>query len=262
MDHPTTRQWIAAAASLLVLFVALSELNVDRHRLPEHAGEIFHHQVLRIGLDPSREPFAFFSDDAYRGLEVDLGYALGEIVDIPVQFIGFGYDGLYDALKTDQVDIVIAGLEPVYHIDGNDAIYSRHYFDNGLVLVTDNPDITSMHELPGHQLAYVFGSPADAEAHQWLRRVRAYDLRPFELASYAMDDWRMGKADAALVDATTAQLYLRQFPQQNVSIHYVTHQWYTIAIRADRPDIQRTINLTLHTLSDSGRLEAILNDWL
>lgn len=262
MAAPTPRQWLMLTAGFLLLSTFLSEIRENTTRLPLHPGEIFHHQALRIGLDPSREPFAFFADNAYRGLEVDLGYAIGDAIGIPVQFIGLGFDGLYDALKTDQVDIIIAGLEPVYHIDGNDAIYSRHYFDNGLVLVTDNSQIASMHDLPGYRLAYEFGSPADAEAHQWLRGVSAYELRPFERAIYALDDWRVGEADAVLVDATTARLYQRRFPQQNVAISYVTHQWYTIAMRGDRPDIQRKINLTLHSLSDSGRLEAILSDWL
>lgn len=224
---------------------------------------VFHHNELRIGLDPTRPPFAFFADDGrYIGLEVDLGEALGEHIGMPVRFVGLSFDGLYDALKTDQVDMVIAGLQPVYYLDGNDAIYSRHYFNAGLVLTSTNPNIKDMRDIPDHTLAYEFGSPADAEAHRWLRRVLPFELHPYELPHYALDAVRVGDADAALVDAATARLYLRDHPTMNAHWEYITNAWYTVTTRADRPDILNVVNITLRHLSHQGTLDAILDEWL
>jgi arginine/lysine/histidine transporter system substrate-binding protein len=225
------------------------------------AAGAFHVGVLRVGLDPSRPPFAFFADDDFVGLEVELGHALADEIGVPVQFVGLGFDGLYDALRTDRVDVVIAGLQPVYHMDGNVAVYSRHYFDAGLVLVSE-AGYEDMRDLPGNSLAYEFGSPADAEAHRWLRRVRPYDLRPYELPEYALDALRLGEADAALVDRVTVRQYLRDYPDMTVTYETITHAWYTVTIREDRPDALAVINSALQQLDDSGRLDTIIDEWL
>ncbi|MEL6149272.1 MAG: transporter substrate-binding domain-containing protein [Chloroflexota bacterium] len=229
---------------------------------PAEPRTVFHAGELRVGLDPSRPPFAFFTEDGqYIGLEVDLGRALADEIGVPLRFVGLGFDGLYDALKTNNVDVVIAGLQPVYHIDGNAAVYSTHYFDAGLVLVSE-AGFEDMHDLPGHALAYEFGSPADATAQRWLRRVRPFDLRPYELPEYALDAVRVGEADAALVDATTTRLYLREHQDFNASAEQITHAFYTVTLRNDRPDMLAVINDTLQQLYDDGTLDAILDDWL
>ncbi|MEM6528029.1 MAG: transporter substrate-binding domain-containing protein [Chloroflexota bacterium] len=229
---------------------------------PSEPREVFHVGALRVGLDPSRPPFAFFTEDGqYVGLEVDLGRALADEIGVPVRFVGLGFDGLYDALKTNNVDVVIAGLQPAYHIDGNAAVYSTHYFDAGLVLVSE-AGFEDMRDLPGYALAYEFGSPADAEAQRWLRRVRPFDLRPYELPEYALEAMHVGEADAVLVDAATARLYLREHPEFDASAEQITHAFYTVTLRNDRPDMLGVINDTLQQLYDDGTLDDILDEWL
>ena len=66
---------------------------------------------------------------------------------------------MYDALKTDQVDALIAGLL-IDLTRLKDVHYSQPYFNAGLVLVSDK-GLTRMEDLPGHSLAYEFGSEAD-----------------------------------------------------------------------------------------------------
>jgi polar amino acid transport system substrate-binding protein len=200
-------------------------------------------------------------DGQYVGLEVELAQAIADEIGIPVRFVGLGFDGLYDALKTKQVDVVIAGLQPVYHLDGNSAVYSTHYFDAGLVLVS-NAGVENMRDLPTHALAYEFGSVADEEAHRWLRRVHPFELRPYELPEYALDAVRLGEADAALVDALTTRLYLRDHPTFNATYPQITHAFYTVTLRNDRPDMLNVINNTLQQLYDNGTLDTLLDEWL
>ena len=250
--------WVLVAClAAYSLYVPLSA----RLAPPPTVAEVFPHGTLRVGLDPSRPPFAYFEDDEYVGLEVELARALGTELDLPVQLVGLGFDGLYDALTTNQVDIVIAGLQPTFISDGNNAVYSRHYFDAGLVLVSQE-GYETMRDLPGNRLAYEFGSVADAEAQRWLRRVRPYERQPYERPQYALDAVRLGQADAALVTATQARLYLRQHPTFNATYEHTTHAWYTVTARVDQPDMLALINATLQHLDDTGRLGAILDRWL
>lgn len=248
----------ASCLWLVIIYPHIRSLFNERY----DPAEAFHHNELRVGLDPSRPPFAFFAEDgSYLGLEVDLSYAIANVLELPVRLVPLGFDGLYDALTTDQVDIVIAGLQPVYHADGNAAAYSRHYFDDGLVLVSE-AGYEDMADLAGRSLAYEFGSPADAEAQRWLRRIEPFTLYPYELPEYALDAVRLEEADAALVTATTARLYLQEHDLPTVTQEQMTHTWYTITVRSDRLDVLAIMNSILQRLDDNGMLEEITDEWL
>lgn len=224
--------------------------------------QVFPYDELRVGIDPSYPPFAAAGPDGLYGLEVELAQALGDELGLPVRFVTLGYDGLYDALRVDSVDVLISAL----YIDParrNDVTYTRPYFDAGLVLVSPvGTPYGDMSLMPGHALAYEFGSAADAEARRWLRRVHPFERRPYELGRYALDAVRLGDADAALVDAVTAQLYLRDHPDWAAQRFYVTHNSYAMAVRADRGAVWAAVNDALESLAFDGRLAAIVDRWL
>ncbi|MEO0565405.1 MAG: transporter substrate-binding domain-containing protein [Chloroflexota bacterium] len=217
--------------------------------------------VLHVGLDPSRPPFAFFTEGGdYAGIEVDLAREIGQALNIPVELVPLGFDGLYDALRTNRADVVIAGLAPEEHQNG--VVYTRHYFDAGLVLITQHPDIT-FRDLPGRTLAYEFGAPADALTQRWRRQIAPFVGRPYELPEHAMMALHYGEADVALVDRRTARLYLREHPTfAPFFVEMVTNDWYAPAVREGRPDLVAALNTTLKALDDTGRLEAIIDRWL
>lgn len=222
---------------------------------------LFPYGELRIAVDASNPPFAAVTADNLYGLEIDLGHVLGEYFGLPVRFVNMSYDGLYDALRIDQVDMIIAALT-IDPLRTNDVRYTRHYFDAGLMLVSPaTQPIPDMADLSGHQLAYEFGSDADALARRWLRRIAPFDTQPYEQPDYALDAVRLGLADAALVDAASAHLYLRA---NNWSAHFVqiTHNWYPIAVPANQPARWQALNQALDALDANGTLSSIVRRWL
>ncbi len=119
-----------------------------------------------------------------------------------------------------------------------------------------------MEDVPGHRLAYEFGSEAEAEARTWLRRVLPFEPRPYELPSYALDAARLGDADAALVDAVSARLYLRDHPDWHASVEQVTDSLYAIATQSRRPEISAAIDAALQALIDDQTLDDLVARWL
>ena len=226
------------------------------------AHEAFPYGEIRIGVDASYPPFAVDTGNNLFGLDIDLGNALSEEIDFPIRFINMGFDGLYDSIKADQVDMVISALlvDPAKMADVR---YTQAYFDAGLVLVTHlDSQIETIEILAGYSLAYEFGSPADAEAREWERRLDDFAKQPYELPEYALDAVRIGEADAALVDATSYHLYQRDFPDWQNQISYVTHNPYAIAIRIDRLETWQAVNHALDELAEKGMLDTIFRRWL
>lgn len=249
--------WIWALA---VLLFAMIWNAIERPGPP--IKDLFPYGTIRIGIDPSYPPFAATTGSDLFGLDVDLGRALGERIGIPVQFVPIGFDGLYDAIKADRVDMVISALL-VDPTRTNEVLYTQSYFDAGLILVSnsDSP-IFAMPDVAGHKLAYEFGSESDAQARVWERRVNAFKTQPYELPQYALDAVHLKVADAALVDAVSARLYLREHPSWQANLTYLTHAPYAIALRIDRGATWELVNLTLGKMLDDGTVEQIIKHWL
>ncbi|MCX9078086.1 MAG: transporter substrate-binding domain-containing protein [Candidatus Methanoperedens sp.] len=223
---------------------------------------MFPYGEMRVGVDASYPPFAVATADDLFGLDIDLGREIARRLNVPVRFVNMGYDGIYDSLKADQVDVVISALL-MDSSRTNDVFYTLPYYNAGFVLVSDAAHtFDRMSDLSGHSLAFEFGSDADTLARDWLRRIPPFDTRPYELPTYALDAVRLGDADAALVDATSARLYLRDHPDWNAQMHTVTDSLYAAAVRINRGKTWEAINYALQTMMDDGTLAEIVKRWL
>ncbi len=265
------RPWRVMLAALLAvvtlwLWTLAGVLFVLRWNSVERPGpplkELFPYGEMRVGVDASYPPFAVATADDLYGLDIDLGRALAERLNVPVRFVNMGYDGLYDSLKADQVDVVISALL-IDRSRTNDVLYTLPYYNAGFVLVSRaGQPFATMQGLSGHALAYEFGSDADTFARAWLRRIPPFNTRPYELPAYALDAVRLRQADAALVDATSARLYLRDHPQWTAKLQYVSDSLYAIAVRISRGKTWEAVNFALQSLADDGTLAAIVSRWL
>lgn len=222
----------------------------------------FPHGEIRIGVDASFPPFAVDDGQSMYGLDIDLGNAIADEIGMPVRFINMGFDGLIDSVIADQVDMVISALR-VDPTRMAEVRYTTHYYDAGLLLVTPSGSpITMMEFMKGYDIAYEFGSLADAEVREWEKRIGKMQHQPYELPQYALDAVRLDVSDAALVDATSYFLYMRDHPEWETQTRYVTHEVYAIAIRIDRLGTWKFVNQALNALKKSGELDRIKEKWL
>ncbi len=255
------RRRVGLALGALALLIVVFALLIGRGSptLPP-LDELFRTGELRFAVDASNPPFALINAAGeLDGMEIAIARAIAAEVRLPARLIPHGYDGLYDALRSGQVEAVIAAL-PVDPARLNEVNYSQPYFDAGLVLVSER--ITSMHELPDYTLAVEYGSISDAEARRWLRRVAAFTLTHHDSAQAALDAARTGTADAALVDAISARLYQREHGDWGVQVTLVQALPYAVITRAGEPAISVYIDNALTTLRVSGALDAIIGAWL
>lgn len=253
----TTRRTIIAVV-LLIVGAMIAYTRWDQ--ISRQTEPAFPFGEMRIGIDASAPPFAFVTDEGLRGIDVDLGNAIAQELDVPVRFINMGIDGLYDSILSNNTDVVISSL-PIEPWRMGEISYIGPYFNAGLVLVSSG-GVHTQHDLPGHSLAYEFASRADSEARRWSRLVAAFDSRPYELAQYALDAVRIGEADAALVDTITAYLYLQQHPSWPAQISRVTDVEYAIAIHRHRPQTFAAVDEAFQHLLQSGQVDTILTHWL
>lgn len=225
--------------------------------------------VLRIGIDPTYPPFgAFAPDGSVFGLDVDLGNAIAEYLGVRAQFIPLGIDGLYSALQTNTVDVLISALalDPLRFTD---VWYSPPYIDAGAVIVArpapgGGPPYPRMEALDGARVAVEYGSQGDAVARRYSRRLRALDIVRFVQPDEALEAVLRGEADAAIIDHISALLYRRAHPDAPLVIapDAAFPDPYAVAVKLTGRELAGKVNAAMQELRNSGQLAAILARWL
>ncbi len=249
-----------AISGMLILLSGCGKANDSWEHIQE-AG------VLRLGVDPTFPPFAVATDDTVEGIDIDLGRALAAELGLEPQFSHFGYDGLYDALTTGQVDVLISALV-IAPERTKDISYTDPYFDAGLFLFfpADGRIAEDVGDLSDASIAVELGSLGHVEALDRQKQVDNLTVLPFENVAEAMAAATEGKADAALVDYVSGRLFLRDHPTEELQMTFApipdASEPYALAVRIDDEMLLSEINTALARLSASGRLEAIIEQHL
>lgn len=260
--HPRWTVALAAGVAALLTLWALTRpgmplgpIDLTWHRM----------QVNRdfyVGIDPSYPPFAEWTPDAIVGIEPDIARKLGERMGVETSILIMGYDGLYDALYTGEVDLILAGLraDPLY---AEWVHYSPPYFDAGQVLVSraDAP-VDEMAALDGKRLGVEIASAGDQAAQRWQRRLDTLHVERYLLPEDALVAVERGEVDAALVDAITAREYLRTHSGLVRAAEMTAPDEYVIAMRRANYRLIEAVEASLADMQADGTLDAIIEQWL
>ncbi len=218
--------------------------------------------TLRVGLDPTYPPFESFDGENLSGFDVDLAYAIGEDLGIEVEFVHFGYDGLYDALLTEQADVLISAL--VISVEKTkDFAYSEPYFNAGEVLIIpkDEAEIHDMKSLNGRSLAVELGAQGHVLATDWERKLTDLTILPFTTPDEALTAVLENKAHAALIDNISGSLFLKEYPELTSIDPPITAEPFAIVVRAEDEQLLSHLNKSLENVQDTGKLAEIHNKW-
>ena len=220
---------------------------------------------LRVGMDASFPPFeSIASDGSLLGLDVDLARELSRRLDLEPHFVAnLPYDGLYDALTAERVDIVISALA-VDPSRMEDYAYSRVYFDAGQVLVSRAGEQTgaSMADLAEHRLAVVLGTRGDQEGRRWARRLVDLELVHYQTPSQALRGLQAGETDVVLVDQVSALQAIGPESDLVIVEEPVITVPYACAMRQDSFELLQSVNEALAAMEDDGTMEALISKWL
>lgn len=220
--------------------------------------------VLRVGMDASYPPFEWVDEaGAFHGYDVALARELAARWGVQVEFVNIHFDGLYDALYTERVDLLLSAL-PYDQMLTRDVRYSEPYFAAGQVLMVpqSDTDTASVDALRGASVAVELG----AAAHQLARsldrdRALGWEVVPYrelEEAAYAVAS---GEAAALLCDRVSAVALLPVHPLR-IAGEPLTDEPFVIAVRPDSPQLLRQVNEALAQFAADGTLERLAQEWL
>ena len=228
----------------------------------QHAG------VLRVGMDPSWPPFEYVDERGeVAGLDVDLAHAIADKLGVGVVFVPSGWEGLYGALFAGQFDAIISAL-PYDPWRTKEAAYSISYFDAGPVIVShvdvrvDARSLGSPQDLAGWPVHVEYGSEGDVQARRLRKRNPDIEIVTHQTANEALQVVAADPTSAAIVDAVTARLYIREEALLQIVGEPLYEEPYVIAVHPHARSLQRAVDQALIEMRESGELEALLDRWL
>lgn len=219
--------------------------------------------ILRVGLDPTYPPFEVIDNNGLYGLDIDLAQAIAAELGLEAEFVYFGYDGLYDALATEQVDVLLSALV-IAPERTRDFAYSEPYFNAGEILIVPQgeTEIAGMADLNGRTLAVELGALGHVEANTWANQLADLTVLPLGSAEEAVTAVTTGQADAVLIDAISGRLALQNQPGLKHLPDPVTIEPFAIVVRIGDELLLENLNNSLQELNESGQLQTITNKWL
>jgi len=260
------RRWylVAAAALLIVVGTILLVSRLSSLQEDETWDRIQREGVMRVGMDASYPPFDLVSGNGeFEGYDVDLAREIATRLGVRVEFVNIFFDGLYDALASERVDLIISAL-PYDRLLTRDVAYSYSYFNAGQVLLVASGDdhIRSADDLNGKRVAVALGSGAYQAGLQVKRRDKLdLTLLPQQTPEEVIAALLQGKADAAIYDGIAARQVIRQGAHVKIVGEPLADEPYVIAVRLDSPQLLEKVNETLVQLREEGFLQHLEDKW-
>jgi arginine/lysine/histidine transporter system substrate-binding protein len=217
--------------------------------------------VLRVGMDASYPPFeSLDADHQVVGFDVDVAIELGKRLGVEVEFVNIAYDGLYDALLTEQVDILISGLVAAPEFQGK-ANFSVPYFNMGEYLVVRrDSSLRGMEDTSGLTLAVEIGSGGDVEARKWQRRLGDLEVVRQPDSGAALNAVLNGEADGAIVDGVTARLAIGQHAEL-ILAENVVETLIAAGVHPESGALLGQVDDAMGSMLDDGTITRLIDKW-
>jgi polar amino acid transport system substrate-binding protein len=222
--------------------------------------------TLQVGADIAYAPMEFFEEGTENamGLSIDLGTALAEELGVDVEFVNTGWDGIVPALQAGRFDVIISSMTITE--DRQEQIDFIPYFTagTGILVEAGNPqDIQNLADLCGKSVAVQVGT---IQVQQIEDQNEECDediaISTFDLNPLAVEQLRLGRADAVLADFPVAGNDARL---SDGELEVVGEQFesspYGIGMRKDSSELNAAIDDALKAIMDSGKYDEVLAEW-
>ena len=220
--------------------------------------------VLKVGSEASYAPFEYVDEKTgeITGFDAELVTAIAEAVGMKAEITHVEWDGLYPALNTNQVDVVISAMT-ITDDRKKEVNFSDPYFEaQQLIAIKEGASITGLKDLVGKPV----GVQANTTGQYVLEKVsgvNADDIKPYPTTPDAMMNLTNGSVQAVVADGPVVLNFIKN--NADAKLTTVTDnfekEYYGMAIKKDNTELVAKINEGLKKVKDSGKYDEIYNKY-
>ena len=207
--------------------------------------------TLFIGLDTPYPPFAEGQPPNATGYDVEVLNAIGENLDLTVEFQDTGFQTIFRDVAAGQFDTagaastISAGRENV--VDFTDP----YYLSSSALLVAEGSDIASVDDLSGAIVGAQDGTVQEDFANE---ETDAGEVRGFPEGTTAISALLTGQVDAALIDEAVAADAIEKEGGMEIVETIPGEDYFGFAVAPDNDALREAMNEALTTIKDDGTM--------
>ena len=219
---------------------------------------------LIVGLDDSFPPMGYRDENnEIVGFDIDLAKAAAEKMGVEVEFQPIDWDSKEMEIETGKIDLIWNGFSINPEREETFELTKPYLNNRQVILVPQDSAISSKADLAGKNVGVQDGSTAlDAvnadEIHTQFASNPTYDTNIL-----AIEDLKVGRVDAVVVDEVVANNYIQQNPDANLktlSDDFGAEQ-YAIAAKKGNTELIDKLQSALDELNADGTSAEISNKW-
>lgn len=219
-------------------------------------------KVWRVGTDATYAPFGFKEKNTGKldGFDIDIITAIAKEEGAEVDIQNLNFDALLPALQSNTLDIAISDMT-ISEERAKSVDFSNPYYiaGSGLVVNTDNTNITSFKDLEGKRIGVSIGSTGAEIAG----KIPNADVRQFNLIIDAFLELQNRGVDVVINDTPVNEFYVAN---KGRGIAKVVGEDYDaaplgIAVKKGNIELLDKINSGLAKIKENGKYREIYKKW-
>lgn len=224
--------------------------------------------TLTFGSDVAYPPQEYIGADGKAvGMDIDIAEEIATRMGLKFNVINFKFDDIIPALNAGQFDAVISAMTITE--ERQKVVQFVPYFEAGqsVLVRKGNPKgIKTLDDLSGKTVAAQSGTVAQTALEDLNKRLETEGKEKANVILYpvdtnAVDQLRVGRADATLHDSPVAAYYSKLNPDFEIGVENFDSAPQGIAIAKDNQPMFDAIKSAMDAMMADGTLDAIKAKW-
>lgn len=217
-------------------------------------------EKLVVGTDATYAPMESMDKNGeIVGIDIDIVKALAEAVGIEVEFKNVGWEPLFPAVDSGEVDFAVSSITITDERSENFDFTDPYYVANQLILVEEGSDVEAFKDLEDERISVQINTTGHIVAKELLGETSA-NIVAAETMPLAISEMLNGNADAAVGDNSTVNEYMKNNPDVDVKTiedDSFEKEYYGLMVKKGNTEVLDLLNEGISKIKEDGTLEEI-----
>ncbi|MDE3839511.1 ABC transporter substrate-binding protein [Bacillus methanolicus] len=221
-------------------------------------------KVLIMGTSADYPPFEYVDtakSDEIIGFDVDLAKTIADKLGYEVKVKDIEFSGLVQALKSGQVDFVLAGMTPTEDRKKNVDFSDIYYTAQHMIVSKKDSGIEKLEDLKGKTVGVQLGSIQEAKAKEIAEKVEL-KIENRNRVPELIQEIMTGRFDAAIIEDTVAKGYFEK--EKNLAGFTISDDPEEAGSAIAFPknsELTDDFNKVLKEMKENGELDKLIVKW-
>ncbi len=221
-------------------------------------------KTLVMGTSADYPPFEYIDTakgDEIIGYDVDLAKMIGEELGYEIEVKDMDFNGLINALQTEQVDLVLAAMTPTPEREENVDFSDIYYTAKDMIISKAGSGIETPEDLEGKTVGVQLGS-IQQDSVEGMQEKITLTMETRDRIPELIQDLINGRFDAIVIENIVADGYLAKNDELEGHTIEVEEEDAGSAIAFPKgSELTEEFNKVLQQLKEDGELEKLAEKW-